>query len=306
MRLFYFLLASCVFLPYSPLKAQDQKVLLTVLGTVQDAGSPQMACQKACCAHLGEAEQRRRKGSSLALTIENNSAYLFDASPDIALQFHSLQQQGVSDLAGIFLTHAHMGHYAGLLQLGREAWNSKQLPVFAMPRMAAFLQDNAPWEQLIQLKNIKLVSLKEKNPVVIDSGIRVTPIRVPHRDEYSETVAYWIQGPSKSALYLPDIDKWERWETPIEEWIKKVDYAFLDATFYDGSELPNRSMAEIPHPFVVESVDRFQPLSPAEKEKIYFIHLNHTNPLLNPSSKVSQQLLDKGFKVAEKGMEFSL
>ena len=288
------------------LKAQNKKVLLTVLGTVQDAGSPQMACQKSCCANLSEAEMSRRMESSLALTIDNNSAYLFDASPAIADQFYSLQKQGVSDLAGIFLTHAHMGHYAGLLQLGREAWNSKQVAVFAMPRMAAFLQRNAPWEQLLRLENIKINPLADQSPIAIEGGVRVTPIGVPHRDEYSETVAYWIQGPSKSALYLPDIDKWERWETPIEEWIKKVDYAFLDATFFDGKELPNRSMAEIPHPFVVESINRFQKLKPTQKEKIYFIHLNHTNPLLNRNSEEYIQLSEKGFKVAERGLQLSL
>ena len=306
MRLFYFLLLSCVFLPDTTLTAQNKKVLLTVLGTVQDAGSPQMACQKSCCANLSEAEMSRRKVCSLALTIENNSAYLFDASPAIAHQFHSLQKKGVLDLAGIFLTHAHMGHYSGLLQLGREAWNSKQVAVFAMPRMAAFLQRNAPWEQLLRLENIKINPLADQSPIAIEGGVRVTPIVVPHRDEYSETVAYWIQGPTKSALYLPDIDKWERWETPIEEWIKKVDYAFLDATFYDGNELPNRSMAEIPHPFVVESVKRFQKLAASEKEKIYFIHLNHTNPLLNRTSKAYQQLSEKGFKIAEKGLQLAL
>ena len=187
MRLLYFLLLSCVFLLDTTLKAQNKKVLLTVLGTVQDAGSPQMACQKSCCANLSEAEISRRMESSLALTIENNSAYLFDASPAIADQFYSLQKQGVSDLAGIFLTHAHMGHYAGLLQLGREAWNSKQLAVFAMPRMAAFLQRNAPWEQLLRLENIKINPLADQSPIVIEGVVRVTPIGVPHRDEYSET-----------------------------------------------------------------------------------------------------------------------
>ena len=293
-------------MPYSTLKAQNKKVLLTVLGTVQDAGSPQMACQKSCCANLSEAEMSRRKVSSLALTIENKSAYLFDASPAIAHQFHSLQMQGVSELAGIFLTHAHMGHYAGLLQLGREAWNSKQVPVFAMPRMATFLQRNAPWEQLLRLENIKLNVLRGMTPIVIEEVVQVTPILVPHRDEYSETVAYWIQGPNKSALYLPDIDKWGSWETPIEEWIKKVDYAFLDATFYDANELPNRTMADIPHPFVVESINRFQKLKPSQKEKIYFIHLNHTNPLLNHTSKPYIKLIEKGFKVAEKGLQLSL
>ena len=98
-----------------------------------------------------------------------------------------------------------------------------------------------------------------------------------------QTVGYTIIGPNEQ-LFIPDIDKWERWETSIEELIKKVDYAFLDATFYDGSELPSRDMNAIPHPFVVESMDRFSVLSPEDKKKVYFIHFNHTNPLVNENS----------------------
>lgn len=33
------------------------------------------------------------------------------------------------DLAGILLTHAHTGHYAGLLQLGKEGADLKGVPV---------------------------------------------------------------------------------------------------------------------------------------------------------------------------------
>lgn len=287
--------------------AQTRPVKLRVLGTVQDAGAPQLACKKKCCRNLSLVENDRRKGSGLALQIsEGTQAYLFDASPDLSHQFATLMEDGVDHIAGIFLTHAHMGHYAGLLQLGREAYNSALVPVFAMPRMQAFLQKNAPWEQLIQLQNIDLRALVANQQVVLEEGVQVQPILVPHRDEYSETVAYWIQGPTKSVLYLPDIDKWERWETPIEEWIRRVDYAFLDATFYDGQEIPHRAMDEIPHPFVVESLQRFENLSTAERQKIYFIHLNHTNPLLQIHSDAYQKVKALGYHVAERGDVFSL
>ncbi|MGC6422687.1 MAG: MBL fold metallo-hydrolase [Flavobacteriaceae bacterium] len=284
-----------------------QAPTLYVLGTVQDAGAPQLGCNKSCCNDLTESEKAQRSVSSLGLCLANSDrAYLFDASPDLPRQWHLLQQKGVNKLAGVFLTHAHMGHYAGLLHLGREAWNTNNIPVYAMPRMQQFIRSNAPWEQLISLKNIQIQPLTEQNEVVLPQGIRVTPILVPHRDEYSETIAYWIQGPNKSALYLPDIDKWDRWDVPIENWIKKVDYAFLDATFFDGNELPNRVMSEIPHPFVVESMSRFKKLSKSAKEKIYFIHLNHTNPLLKQNSPAYQNVLKAGFSVAQKGQEFDL
>jgi pyrroloquinoline quinone biosynthesis protein B len=287
--------------------AQTPPVKLRVLGTVQDAGAPQLACKKQCCHNLSLVEKDRRKVSSLAVQVSGtNQAYLFDASPDLSHQFATLLENDVEEIAGIFLTHAHMGHYAGLLQLGREAYNSASVPVYAMPRMRTFLQKNAPWEQLLQLQNIILKTLEANQSVALEGGLRVQPIVVPHRDEYSETVAYWIQGPTKSALYLPDIDKWERWKTPIEEWIQRVDYAFLDATFYDGQEIPHRSMEEIPHPFVVESLQRFESLPLSQRQKIYFIHLNHTNPLLQFQSDAYQKVKALGYQIAERGDVFSL
>ena len=148
--------------------SQHSKVTLTVLGTTQDAGAPQMVCEKECCASLSLEEQDRRKASSLALRLGNCFNFLFDASPDISIQWNALIQRGQNNLAGIFLTHAHMGHYAGLLHLGREAWNSDQIPVYAMPRMKAFIENNAPWEQLISLENINITNLNPIEPCLLD------------------------------------------------------------------------------------------------------------------------------------------
>ena len=284
----------------------ESDIFLQVLGTVQDAGMPQLGCQKECCSTLTVSEKAQRLGSSLALQRQDGFTYLFDISLDIPHQWQALQAQGTSVLSGVFLTHAHMGHYAGLLHLGREAWNTHDIPVYAMPRMQSFIENNAPWEQLLTLNNIQLKPLADQQHLTLAPQLQVTPIQVPHRDEYSETVAFWIQGPNKSALYLPDIDKWERWATPIESWLAKVDYAFLDATFYNGNELPNRAMDEIPHPFVVESLARFKALPLRERAKIYFIHLNHTNPLLRADSPERKKVEAEGFFVAQPGQRFAL
>jgi pyrroloquinoline quinone biosynthesis protein B len=232
----------------------------------------------------------------------NKLNFLFEATPDLTRQMKLLKtyspfrQEETPN--GIFLTHAHIGHYSGLMYLGRESMNVKSTPVYVMPKMQEFLEKNGPWSQLVSLKNIAIQGLKNLEPQRLSSNIQVIPLQVPHRDEFSETVGYRIEGPNKSALFIPDIDKWERWSLDIVEEIKKVDYAFLDATFYDNAELNYRNMSEIPHPFVVESMQRFKALSTSEKQKIYFIHLNHTNPLLNPKSSQLKELQKNGFQVA--------
>eukprot|EP00957_Ditylum_brightwellii_P156501 11911053-Ditylum_brightwellii.AAC.1 len=64
---------------------------------------------------------------------------------------------------GIFLTHAHIGHYTGLMYLGREALGAVDVPVYAMPRMRSFLKNNGPWSQLVSLGNINIQNLEEKS-----------------------------------------------------------------------------------------------------------------------------------------------
>jgi pyrroloquinoline quinone biosynthesis protein B len=278
-------------------------VSLVILGTVQDAGSPQIGCNKECCKGLFENPDISRRVVSLGLLDAiSHKSYLFEATPDIASQMKmlsSFSNQNEKELAdGMFLSHAHIGHYSGLMYLGKEAIDAQNLTAYVMPRMSDFLSNNGPWNQLITRKNILLQELENEKPLQLSEKLSVTPILVPHRDEYSETVGYRIIGPKKTALFIPDIDKWEKWDKDIIEEIKLVDYAFLDATFYSGNELNNRDISQIPHPFIIESLEKFKGLTSQEKSKIVFIHFNHTNPVLNPDSKETQIVLKQGFKIA--------
>ncbi len=193
-----------------------------------------------------------------------------------------------------------MGHYVGLLQLGREAMGAQGMPVYVMPKMKEFLETNAPWSQLVSLGNIKLVLIEADTPIQLASNLRVTPLKVPHRDEFSETVGYRIETAEKSLLFIPDIDKWPLWDRDIRAEVARVDLALLDATFYEEGELPNRNMSEIPHPFVAETINLFSPLSESEKRKVKFIHFNHTNPLILEGPE-RNRVRNLGFDVATEG-----
>jgi pyrroloquinoline quinone biosynthesis protein B len=107
-------------------------------------------------------------------------------------------------------------------------------------------------------------------------------------------------------MFLPDIDKWGRWEVPIDSMVEVHDLAFLDATFYSGAELPGRDMSEIPHPFVQESLKRFAPLPDSIRRRIYFIHFNHSNPLLQAGSAAQREVEQAGFGISREGMRFGL
>lgn len=283
--------------------AQQDSVFLVVLGTVQDAGSPHAGCERECCADLFENPDPTRKVVSLGMVdMRNQKTYLFEASPDLPVQMKILKKhapfQETETPDGIFVSHAHIGHYAGLMYLGRESMSSDKVPVYCMKRMKFFLERNGPWNQLIDIDNIRPMRLEPDSIMSLEDDISVQPILVPHRDEYSETVGFIVNGPNKRVLIIPDIDKWSVWERNVTQLIKEVDVAFVDATFYDGTEVPGRNMEEIPHPFVIESMALFMALPPEEKKKINFIHLNHTNPLLNPYSDAYRHVIEEGFKIA--------
>ena len=284
---------------------------LIVLGTAQDAGSPQINCTKICCQAIFDGKQNATPVVALGVIDPvNHEQFLFEATPDITLQLRTLKNSAPLEISeiptAIFLTHAHIGHYTGLMYLGKEAMNAQQVPVFVYPKMQVFLENNGPWSQLVTNKNIVLKTMQTNKLQQLNSQLSVLPFQVPHRDEFSETVGYQINGAEKSALFIPDIDKWEKWETSIIDVIQKVDYAFIDATFYSGKEIQARNISEIPHPFVIESIELFEKLPPTEKAKIHFIHMNHTNPLLKPKSFESKQVEALGFNIARPGDRFTL
>ena len=273
---------------------------LVVLGTLQDGGSPHMNCDKDCC--------KEKKNNDFVVSLglyDENQMYFFDCSPDFVFQHKYLKSISKNDSFSIFLTHAHMGHYSGLIHLGRESANTKGVPVYSMPKMSSFLENNGPWSQLVKLKNIIIKPIEDQQRLSVSKNLVVTPIQVPHRDEFSETVGYLIKGKEKSALYIPDIDKWSIWDKNIIDIIKEIDYAFIDATFFSAVEI-NRPTAEIPHPSILETVDLLSDLSLKDKNKIFFIHLNHTNPARNKNFIKRIQIENQGFNFAEFGMVFML
>lgn len=296
---------------------------LVVLGAGQDAGAPQ----------IGNADDDGPRLLPSSLGLIDRSAgerYLFDASPAITEQLALLDAieppaEGLG-VDGVFLTHAHIGHYLGLAYFGREAAGASNVPVYAMPRMAEFLRSNGPWSQLVELENIQIFELHHDGFLEISNGFGVWQRKVPHRDEYSETVAFIFTVAGRKILYAPDFDGWPELERFVEgddetlryhqmlevlAQLEEIDLAFIDATFWDDNELldengEGRDMSQIPHPRVTDTMDLLQGLPLEQRAKVHFIHYNHTNPIRDPASPESREVAERGFNVARRGARFCL
>jgi pyrroloquinoline quinone biosynthesis protein B len=293
---------------------QQTNVLVKVLGTAQDGGIPQIGCYCKNCQKARQDPQFLRLRSSLAIfDLKEKKVFIVDASPDISLQYDRIHERmeparphkkNVPD--GILLTHAHIGHYTGLMFYGYEALGADKLPVYCSQRMSDFLSNNGPWSQLVDFENISVHSLEPDTHVSLTPEISVTPFIVPHRDEYSDTLGFVIAGPKKKLLYIPDIQSWKVWDRDIRDEVKRVDFALLDGTFYGPEELPGRDFSQLGHPLITASLETLKQAAKKGETKIYFTHLNHSNLALDPNGDVLKHINSEGFGLAQEGMELSL
>ncbi len=292
------------------------KVRAVVVGIVQDGGLPHLGCTKQCCERARRDPSLAQRVASLALVHDAPGAarrvFMIDATPDFRSQVDSalgeaarLSRPAGSPIDGILLTHAHIGHYTGLMYLGRESMAAKSVPVWATRRMGDFLSANGPWRRLVAGQHIQLRSLEPGVAVTLAPDLVAEPLKVAHREEESDAVGYIVSGPSRRLLYIPDIDDWGRWDRDIAALVRTVDVALLDGTFYGPESLGTRSIAEVPHPYMTATMDRLEPLV-REGKRVIFIHLNHSNPALAADSGERRLIEQRGFEVATDGLELEL
>jgi len=290
------------------ISVNSQSEYIYILGNTQDACLPHIGCQHPFCEDNFNVYEEHYTTSIAVVNSDLKKYILFEATPDITFQLNNLKKNIFDEFLlpeSIYITHAHIGHYTGLMYFGREALGSKELIVRVLPRMSNFLQNNGPWSQLVDINNIKIKEINFGSSTKELANINITPVQVPHRDEYSETAGYIIKGKNKKALFIPDIDKWEKWDRDLSQLAKEFDFLLIDATFYNSKEI-NRDISEIPHPLVTETIDLLNGLSIENRNKVYFIHMNHTNMMLDPDSELSKLITSKGFNIARLGQKLYL
>lgn len=292
--------------------ARGAGVFAAVVGSVQDGGLPHAGCRCENCQRAWADPAAREYVVSLALVDargEQAAVYLIDATPDIKFQLemvgewlgpHPQRPQRINQPAAIFLTHAHMGHVAGLSQLSFESMAVQHLPVYGSAKLMKMLQETELWRPLVSQLDLRPIA--DQQPIALAEGLTITPILVPHRDEWrTGTYGFIIEGPTKRLFYMPDIDSLEQWAA-AETVLNRVDVALIDAAFYDAGEL--RGRAAVRHASIHDTLAFW------EKKQIgsqlVLTHFNHTNPLLNPAALERKVVEEAGAILAETGMVFAL
>jgi len=333
-RHFLSVLAAGAVLPRSLLTSLDPRVVMEpagergargniageayalVLGSLQDAGLPQVGCYTDRCddGRALHAAGRGRFVTSLAV-IEPVAErfYLVDATPDITRQIDLITEPAFRRRAaerrpfdGIFLTHAHIGHYSGLAVLGNEGLGIRDTPVYCTPAMAEFLASNQPWRFLVDQGRLELNPLGLDRWHALDEHLEVQLWKVPHRDEFADTVGFVFRGPEASILYLPDINAWALWDKDVAATVATVDVAMLDGSFWSIDELPGRALEDIPHPLMTQTMDALQDVVDRGASRVVLTHLNNSNPALDEGGPQQVEVARRGFEIAREGMRFRL
>jgi pyrroloquinoline quinone biosynthesis protein B len=279
---------------------------VTLLGIAQDGGRPQPLCQKPCCANVGLDE--RAFPTSMGIKFEDSSTHLFDATRNLGDQLNIWQENLPSH---VWLTHAHFGHVDGLGLFGRETIGAKGIILHVSKQMQELIQATPQWAIMLEQGVFTLEVFATGEEISVESET-IIPLLVPHRDELSDMHAFIIRGKEKSLLYLPDHDTWEETLSLygcklIREWFEKfnIDTAFIDGTFWSQHELSGRSQEEVPHPPVSQTIAHLGSRLPSDAE-VFFIHLNHTNPLYDKSSSAFKTVESMGWKIGVQGMKVNL
>ena len=282
-------------------------VEVTLLGVAQDGARPQAGCTQPCCAGL--TAEDTMFPVSLGIIDDSGDGHLIEATRYLSEQFRIW---GASSLDSVWLTHAHFGHVDGLGLFGKETMASRNLDLHVSDEMFHLIEETPQLAIMLKQGVFNDNVFQNGQHIPLNGQLSIYPIKVPHRDEFSDMHAFLSCGPKKRLLFLTDHDSWQQTldfhhQPDIRSWLRhlQVDIALLDGTFWSEDELGGRSQENVPHPPVKQTLQMLGPRK-ADDPEIIFIHLNHTNPLYDESSPAYQEVIENGWQVGVQGQTFTL
>ncbi len=211
----------------------------------------------------------------------------------------------ISSISSLILSHHHLGHVDGIGLFGRE--------VMGTPKQSIRLITGKAVMDMLEKKSaldpFRPETISNGSTVELGKGVSLEFHRVPHREcEKGETYGIVVRGKQKSIFFLPDHDTYKEslnyhGKDSIREWFKslKVDVALIDGTFFTLEEISVKrsDSSGIPHPTISESLSLLGNRT-KEDPDIVFIHLNHTNPVIDDEMK-RLEIEELGWKVGSQG-----
>lgn len=291
---------------------------IILLGAAAGGGLPQWNCGCDNCHAARAGRIPAMTQSSIAVSADGQDWAVLNASPDIRVQLAAtpaLHPTGLRDmpLRSVLLTNGDIDHVAGLLTL-RE---SQPFTLFATPAIHEVLAQNP---MLTALR----ADLVARQPVALDQGVEIAPglmatlFAVPGKVPlYQEgdmvetelvgetTVGVELSANGRRALYIPGCAKLPDW---LSGRIAGADLLMFDGTLWEDDEMIRMGLGQktgrlMGHMPVVETMAAMRDLPVGQR---VFVHMNNSNPLVDPASTQTREAEASGWQVGRDGMEITL
>jgi pyrroloquinoline quinone biosynthesis protein B len=304
-------------------------VRIKVLGAAAGGGLPQWNCTCANCSALrsNNPNIQSRTQSQLAVTADDDTWFLINASPDLRQQLidnseiHPDPTKGLRNtpVAAIILTSADLDHVLGLL-LMREF---TPVRIYATRPVISILKKNSFFHMLDRLpRQSRWTEIEPNVSFHAGNGLTCTPIALSNSlptyiseedrasmDPTGATIGLIFEDPQGArAAYLPALPSVS---APLKQLLSTCSTIFIDGTFWSDEELQKiqpgtplaRSMGHLPIAGPEGSLASLQDLK--DIRKIY-THINNTNPILQEQSSERRAVEHAGWEVAWDGLEITL
>ncbi len=296
-----------------------------LLGTAAGGGFPQWNCSCQLCslARTQPTVVAPRLQLQAAFSTNPDSWFLINASPDLRLQIEANPQlcpkpefgQRNTPIRGIILTSADLDQVLGLLLL-REF---QPLTVYATPLVRQILEANPFLRMLHRVpQQLTWVPITPRTPFQLE-GVSCTPIALGNSLPYYAHEFQVQAAPGEASLgLLIESDGLRIAYTPslpaiTEELLslyETCDTIFADGTFWSDAELTQthagtpsaRSIGHIPMSGDDGVIAQLTALTRPQK---IFVHLNNTNPVLDPRSAEYKQVIDAGWQIGHDGWQLT-
>ncbi|WP_299775026.1 pyrroloquinoline quinone biosynthesis protein PqqB [uncultured Tateyamaria sp.] len=293
---------------------------LIVLGAAAGGGLPQWNCGCRNCTDARAGVIPRMTQSSVAVSLDGQAWVVLNASPDIRAQVDACPQMHPpalrgSPIASVILTNGDIDHIAGLLTLREKT----AFDVYATSSGLDILRSNSVFGVLdpgiVAQHAVSLETPFEPLP-----GLTVTPFAVPGKvalflegdtlnlEEVGEqTVGLLLESASARAAYVPGCAAIPDW---LIDRLAGVGLLLFDGTVWNNDDMQRtgtgeKTGARMGHVPLNGELGSLTRLSEVGGRKV-FIHINNTNPILQPDSAERAEVLGKGWEIAFDGMEITL
>lgn len=294
-----------------------------LLGTAAGGGVPQWNCRCPNCQAIREGRGAARTHCALAFSADGVGWYLINATPDVARQvarWPELQpRSGIrsTPIRGILLTDGELDHVLGLLHL-REGmpWT-----LYATASVAATLEEDLRLLPALRCyADVRLRVLSLADPECLEDeapAVEVRVVETGRRPPRYQGRAGEAHGGAVVAVALTDLSSGSRvvyapgvgeLSDALRDQCAGADVVFFDGTFWADDELrrfgiSEETAREMGHVPVGGRQGSALWLSEVRARSTLYVHINNTNPLLDPASSERAWIRGLGLDVADDGWE---